>query len=61
MLFNFHDDINSNEQFQKAALEKKADIVKSFQKVCEENKEFKNAIEKTTNSLSATSLLKVCQ
>ena len=45
----------ADEQIRQAALEKKADIVKQFKKVCEQNQAFKNAIEKTTNSLSATS------
>ncbi len=45
----------SDEQIRQTALEKKADIVTQFQQVCEENQKFKNAIEKTTNSLSATS------
>ncbi|MDM8557853.1 DUF262 domain-containing protein [Candidatus Parabeggiatoa sp. HSG14] len=45
----------SDEKIRQAALEKKAEIVIQFQQLCEENQNFKNAIEKTTNSLSATS------
>jgi hypothetical protein len=45
----------SDEQICQAALQKKAEIVKQFQRLCEQNQVFKDAIEKTTNSLGALS------